>query len=52
MYSLQELADKLKVHKNTVRNWIKEKKLGAIKIGGQIRITEEQLKAFLDKGAR
>ncbi len=52
MYSVKELAKKLKVHENTVRNWIRDKRLKVIRMGGQIRITEEQLKQFLENGAR
>lgn len=52
MYSIKELAEKLKVHQNTVRNWIKDKRLNVIRMGGQIRITDEQLKQFLENGKR
>lgn len=52
MYSIKELASKLHVHENTVRNWIKDKRLSVIRMGGQIRITDEQLKQFLEKGGK
>lgn len=52
MYSIKELASKLHVHENTVRNWIKDKRLNVIRMGGQIRITDEQLKQFLEKGGK
>ncbi len=47
MYTIKTLAVELKVHPNTIRRWIAEKKLEHIKIGSSIRITEEQLQKFL-----
>ncbi len=38
-YRIDEVADIFDVHQNTVRNWIEEKKLTAIKLpGGHIRV--------------
>lgn len=52
MYSVKEVAKELKVHENTIRRWIRDGDLKCLKIGKQVRITEEQLKQFLEKGTR
>jgi len=41
------VAKMLKVSRLTVYRWIKEKKLRAVKVGGLVRIREEDLKAFI-----
>jgi excisionase family DNA binding protein len=43
LISIQEAADQLKVHPNTIRNFIKQAQLPAIKIGGTIRIDQAEL---------
>jgi len=48
-YTVQEIAERLQTHKNTIRRWIKERKLGASKIGKEYRISETQLKQFIEK---
>jgi len=50
MYTIKTLSTELKVHPNTVRNWIRDGKLEVIKVGKGIRITEEQLQKFLKRG--
>ncbi len=46
-YSIQEVADKLKVAYLTVYRWIKARKLIAVKAGKQHRITKSDLEDFL-----
>lgn len=48
VYTVEEIADILKVSTFTVRNYIKDGKLIAIKTGGAVRVSEENLKAFIE----
>lgn len=48
VYTVEEVAELMTVTKITVYNWIREGKLKAKKIGKYYRITEENLRAFLD----
>lgn len=47
----QEIADLLMVDLQTVHRWLKGRKLKGVKAGGQWRIKESDLQAFLDTGA-
>jgi excisionase family DNA binding protein len=46
MYTCEEVAGRYGVQVITVWDWIRKKKLPAIKIGKSYRIREEDLKAF------
>ena len=46
-YKVKELSDLLRVHINTVYNWIYSKELPATKIGRDYRVSQEQLDQFL-----
>ncbi len=46
-YTVDEVATLLKVHSNTVRGWIKQGKLKAIKISTLTRIKEVDLETFM-----
>jgi excisionase family DNA binding protein len=46
LFNVNQAAYILKVHPLTVRRYIKENKLKAIKVGGNIRIKESQLMEF------
>lgn len=48
VYTVEEIASILKVSTFTVRNYIKDGKLIAIKTGGAIRVSEDNLKAFIE----
>ncbi|PFN61707.1 DNA-binding protein [Bacillus cereus] len=48
-YTIKEVATKLKVSERTVHNWIKKEQLASYKVGRLTRISEEQLKAYLEK---
>lgn len=48
-YSIQEVADKLKVAYLTVYRWIQNSKLKAVKAGKQHRISKGDLEAFLSE---
>jgi len=47
IYSLREVAKKLKVSYNTVLRWVSSGELPALKAGKQWRVTEEDLKKVL-----
>lgn len=46
-YTIQEIAEKFKVSDRTVRNWIEEGKLEALRFGREFRIPESSLKKML-----
>lgn len=46
MYSVKQVAYIIKVHPLTVRRYIHEKKLAAVKVGGAVRVREDHLEAF------
>lgn len=47
LYTAQEVADRLKIKKNTVYELIKRGELPSSKIGKQLRVSEEQLAGYL-----
>lgn len=47
IYTLDELAELLKVTKRTLYNYVRSGKLEAVKVGREWRVTEDQLKDFL-----
>lgn len=49
VYTLNEVADILKVTKRTLYNYIKAEQLPAVKMGKYWRITEENLQTFISK---
>lgn len=49
VYKVRELAKMLKVHPNTIFNWIYKGELKTLRVGRDYRITEEQLNQFLNK---
>lgn len=51
LLTVHETAEKLKVKESTIRSWIKDKKLRAIKFGREWRITSNDLEAFLNQNA-
>ena len=46
MFTCEEVADRYKVKVITVWEWIRQKKLPAIKLGREYRISEEDLNVF------
>lgn len=46
LYNCEEVAERYDVKTSTVWEWIRKKKLQAIKVGKGYRISEEQLKTF------
>jgi excisionase family DNA binding protein len=47
-YTTDEVADLLKIHVKTVREMIKAKRLQAVKVGQEYRITEDQIRQFVE----
>ena len=47
-FTVDEIAERLKVSRMTVYRWIKAGQLGAYKIGGEFRITERDIERFLE----
>lgn len=50
VYTLDEVADIMKVTKRTLYNYIKAGKLHAVKMGKYWRVSEESLQAFISNG--
>lgn len=48
-YTIEEVAEMLKVSDKTVRRLIEGKKLDAVKVGTVYRISEEDLKKYLEE---
>lgn len=49
--SLQEVAEKLQLKKNTVWAWVTNKTLRASKVGKSWRVKESDLIEFIQKGS-
>ena len=50
MLTIEDIATRLRVTDRTVRRWIDDGKLKALKIGGVVRITEESYSEFINQG--
>jgi excisionase family DNA binding protein len=46
-YTIKDVAERLHVSEKTVRNWITQRKLRAVRAGHVWRITENALREFL-----
>ena len=49
MYSVKDIAEKLKLKDTTIRKYINQGRLEAYKFGRQYMVSEEDLKNFLEK---
>ncbi len=47
--TVEEIADDLRVHVSTVRDWIKQKKLKAAKFGRDYRIRRTDYEEFIEQ---
>lgn len=50
LYTVQEVADALRVHSRTAYRLVKEGKIKGIKVGSQWRIPESALLEYIDSG--
>ena len=50
LYTLQEVADILRVSRQTIYNYVTAKRLRATKYGKEYRVTEEDLQDFIKNG--
>jgi excisionase family DNA binding protein len=50
-YTVSEIASILKVHDQTVRALITKRKLGALRVGGEWRISQEQFDQFVKESS-
>jgi len=48
-YTTEEVADLFKINVKTVREMIKSKRLQAVKFGQEYRITDEQIRQYIDE---
>src|SRR6266576_1214083 len=46
LYSVDQVANRLGLHVRTIRNYVRDGRLKAVRIGKQYRITREDLEAF------
>ena len=46
LYSVEQVANRLGLHVRTIRNYVRDGRLKAVRIGKQYRITREDLEAF------
>jgi len=49
-YSPEEIAERFNLKPGTVRSWINQGKLKAVKLGNLWRIPEEELQRFIKAG--
>jgi excisionase family DNA binding protein len=47
----QEIAELLKVREQTVRKWIHQQELRAVKLGREFRVAAKDLEAFINEHA-
>lgn len=50
VFTVEEVADHLRVTPRAVREWIRKGHLKSTKIGRLVRVKEEDLQAFIDQG--
>jgi len=51
VYTVGEVAEKLRVHPQTVRNLIHNRKMEAVKIGNEFRIFKEDYERFVKRNS-
>src|ERR1700686_1986813 len=51
LYSVEQVADLLNLHVRTVRNYVRDGRLKAVRIGKQYRIAREDLEALTGQAA-
>ncbi len=51
-YTVDEVAQALKLHPYTIRRLSREKKIPAFKFGGQWRFSKEEIQKWMNKGKK
>jgi excisionase family DNA binding protein len=47
LYTVEEAASKLKIHHETMRDYLRERKITGVKVGRSWRVRESDLTAFV-----
>jgi excisionase family DNA binding protein len=50
MLSLKQAAEELGVSINTLRAWIYRRKIGYVKVGRSVRVSQETIQQIIDRG--
>lgn len=50
LLTIDQVATELQLHPDTIRRFIREKKLKATRVGGRLRIRRSELDRFLQAG--
>ena len=50
MKTIKETAAIFRVHERTIRNWIRDGKIRAVRVKGTIRIADEEVERLLKDG--
>lgn len=50
LYTLQEIADTLRVSRQTIYNYLTAGKIKAVKMGKEYRVDEKEFKRILEEG--
>lgn len=48
-YSVEQVAERLGLHVRTIRNYVRDGRLAAVRVGKQYRIAHEDLEAFVGR---
>jgi excisionase family DNA binding protein len=49
--TVEEIAERLRLNQQTVRNWIDDRQLRAVRIGRRVRVARSDVERALDRGA-
>jgi excisionase family DNA binding protein len=52
IYTIEQVAEILHIKPRTLREWIRQEKVKAFKLGGLVRIHEEDLQEFIDSARK
>jgi excisionase family DNA binding protein len=52
IYTIEQAADILHIKPRTLREWIRQEKVKAFKLGDLVRIHEEDLQKFIDSARK
>ena len=52
LLTVEEIAERLRCHPQTIRRWIWSGKLDHVKVGGLVRVPESALQKLIEQGAQ